>query len=537
MDQIGALLQGAPWVLFTIIFLVGLSLAYVAVLSRWKKAKGNEVLVVSGTKSGTKVYPGGGTFVSPFQEHDKFTTEVLGLKGDGKEAPTKPKIPVVVDWNAQVRPDDSSDAQLIRAYKDFYGAYEPEEIIASLEGVLNGELRNVIGEMTPEQLLHEKDQFNQRVTEGASERVKELGFKLVNLNLSEVTDKNGYFDDMAAEEREAKRENAANIKADSATRIAVKQAEATQRSEDSRITTQLMVDERELDAALKRAEYKSQKDVAEADAAVAGALRTSVREREIAANQGAVAVVQAEEDQKAAAAQRAAALTRAETERQREVIAAQGKKEQNEIAAFAEAIVAAQRAKGEADAAAATADGKARATRVEAQASADALNLTADAEADKVRKTGLADAEVAQAKGEAEAAAIRAKGEAEAEVQRLMAEALAANEGANLKVSIAEIESRTRIQVATALGTAMHEVGTNATIIDMGGNGSGQGGLLGSLLGGIPELAKVLDVKSRALNGENFTETLAGIVGAVTGKAVSVDPPAIKVDSVEETQE
>ena len=133
MDFIVSLLQGASWIGIVLIVILVAAATFLIIKSRWKSAKGYEILVVSGTRKGVQIYQGGGTFVSPFHEHGKFNTTVLTLISNGKETPTKPKIPVVIDWTAQIRPDDSSNAQLIRVYKDFYGTQSSAEIIKSLE--------------------------------------------------------------------------------------------------------------------------------------------------------------------------------------------------------------------------------------------------------------------------------------------------------------------------------------------------------------------------------------------------------------------
>ena len=59
-------IMGIVWLPVVLVVLVIAALAYFLVLSRWKKVKGNEVLVVSGTKRGVRVSTGGGAFVSPF---------------------------------------------------------------------------------------------------------------------------------------------------------------------------------------------------------------------------------------------------------------------------------------------------------------------------------------------------------------------------------------------------------------------------------------------------------------------------------------
>lgn len=539
MDFITGLLQGASWIGVILLIILIAAVAYFIVKSRWKAAKGNQVLVISGTSKGVRAIKGGGKFVSPFHEVDVFTTSVLMLKLQGRETPTKDKIQVIVDCTAQIAPDDSSEEQLIKAYQGYYGEYTPQVIIESLQETLMGELRTVIGDLTPEQLLHEKEDFNQRVTEGVAKLMTGLGFTLKSLNLGDVTDNDGYIDDLSAEEREGKRESAANFKANSAKNIAVVQAEANRAAQEAKIASELDIDEHRRDSDIQMSKNKAQRDQAAADADVAGELRRTERAKEVAANKGAVAVVEAEQDQRAAEAQRAAVITRTETDKERQRIQAEATKEQRLIEALAsqeqakidaeaaaaviqkraegEAGASQARAKGQAAAAEAEALGKAKAAEAEAVGRANATNLMTEAEAKRVRETGLAEAEAIRARGLAEAAAQLEQGKATAEAERLLAEARAANEGVNLQIALAEIESRTRVSIATALGTAMHEVGTNATIIDMGGGSSAQGGLLGSFLGGIPELVKLLDVKSQALNGGSFGETVGNLFTQVAG--------------------
>lgn len=544
MDQIMGFIMGIVWLPILLVVLVLGLLGYFVVKSRYKAADADKALVISGGRKGIRIFKSGGSFVNPFHKFSYFSLLVRTVRSGNQEAQTKTHVPVLVEWTAQIRPDTTNDEQLRKAIEGFIG-YASDEVTNALQQTLDGEIRAVVATMTPEAVVQDKETFSTNVTANAKERMRELGFDLVNLNIAEVSDKNGYFGDLAAEDREAKRRKAANIKAESDRDVRVVGANANQTAKDAEIAAQLITDERERDAAIKRADYKAQRDTAEADAEIAGELQRTKRAQEVAANRGAVAVVEAEQDEKAAAAQRAAALTRAETERQKDVITAQSQKDQDEIAAQADARraeieaeakanVAKRNAEGVAQAEEARAKGVANAKRATAEADADAINLTADAEADKVRKTGLAEAEVERAKGEADAAAILARGKAEAEAERELAEARAAHGGVNKEIEIAKIEASARVEIATAYGTAMHEVGKNVTILQTGGSGANGGGnLLTNLLGGLPGLAKELDIQSGVLNGTSFNDVLAGLVNAVKGNAPAV---ATADDSVDELQ-
>ena len=521
MNQIMGWIMGSFWLFVALAVIVLGGMLY---KMRYKVAGADEALVITGARNSKKarILPGGGAFIPPNRKSDFFPLSVMTVRSDDQETHTSQMIPIVVKWTAQLRADIETDGALEKAVRGF-GSYESDDISNSLKQTLDGEVRAVVATMTPEQVITDKVAFAEQVMSGVAPRMEELGFKLVSLNISEVSDRNGHYDNLAAKEREDKRQEAATLTADAQKVIDVKNAETKRASTEAELDRDLAIEEKTREVTLRKSAIQIETDTAKADAEVAGELRSTERAKEVAANRGAVAVVEAEQDEKAAAAQRAAALTRAETDRQRKVITAQAQKDQDEIAVAAEAAVAAQRAKGQADAAATKADGEARAARVAAQGKADSIKLTADATADEVRKTGLAEAEVERAKGEADAAAVLARGKAEAEAQRLMADALAANDGANLQVTLAEIQRDTTVKIYTTVGEAMARVGEHATFIDMGGSSSGNGSdLLTNVLGNIPTMLKKLDVQSEALQGASFGANLAGLVDSIKGNTHTV---------------
>ncbi len=534
MDIMG-FIMGSLWLLIALFALVVAIIGGIFYKIRYKTADADKALVITGAGKGKgpRILPGGGAFVSPMRKFDYFPLGVMTVRSDDQETHTSQMIPIVVRWTAQLRADIETDGALEKAVRGF-GSYRSDDISESLKQTLDGEVRAVVATMTPEEVITDKVKFAEQVMNGVAPRMEELGFKLVSLNISEVSDRNGHYDNLAAEEREAKRQTAATLSAEAQKAIDVKEAETNQASTEAGLARDLAIKEKNREVTLRQAAIKAQTDVAEADAEIAGELQREIRNQELAARRGEVAVVQAQQDEQAAAAQRAAALTREETDRQREVIRAQAEKDRSEIAAQAKARqdeidaearanVAKRNAEGAAEAEEARAKGEAEARRVKALAEADAIKATTQAEADKIRETGLAAAEAERAKGEAEAAAILAKGKAEAEAERELAEARAAHGGVNKEIEIAKINATARVEIATAYGTAMHEVGKNVTILQTGGGSNdGGGNLLTNLLGGLPGLAKELDVQSEVLNGTTFNDTVAGLINAIKGNTPAI---------------
>ncbi len=515
LDSIFSFIQGAfLLVAIVVVAVVGLVFAR----ARYKIPNADQALVITGSKKkGMRVLPGSGSFVSPWQKHQFFPLGVMTVRSDDQETQSSTLVPVIVQWTAQLRADVDTEGALVKAARGF-SSYEGDSIKDSLKQTLDGEVRAVIAKMTPEDVVRDKVGFSTQVSEGVDQRMKDLGFELVSLNIADVYDKNDYYKNASAEDRENQREKAEKLTAAADKEVSVARASADEASKGAEQKRDLALVEQQRELKLRRADIQAETDQAEANAAIAGELQRELRNQELAARKGEVEVVKEKQLQTAAVARRDVELTNAETTKQRQAVEAQAAKEQAEIAAAAEARQAEIAAEAQANVARRYASGEAEAAVARATGEAEALTRTADAEANKVRKTGLAKAEVDRAQGEAEAAAIRAKGEAEAEVQRLMAEALAANDGANLRVTLAKIERDTRITVSTNVGQVMAHIGENATFIDMGGsNGSSDGDLLTSILGRVPELLKKLDVKSEALNGTPFGTALGSVVSSIRG--------------------
>lgn len=528
MDAIIGAFQNMLWMAAIVtIFVIGL-IGFFFYRTRYKIANGSQALVITGGKSkqDVKIIPNGGAFVSPLRKHQFFPLGVMTVRSNDQETQTKTLVPVVVQWTAQLKADVETPGALEKAVQGYSDFENEDGISGSLQQTLDGEVRAVVATMTPEQVVQDKDSFSTQVTEGVQKRMEELGFKLVSLNIAEVTDRNGHYRNLAAADRENRRMEAETLTAQADQAVAVERAKADEIAQGATLERDLKVAEKTREVTLRQAAIKVETDQAQADAAIAGELQTELRNQELAARRGEVTVVEEEQRQKAAVARREVEITDAETAKQRKQIEAEAdaakakidaeaNATQARIKAEADATVKLQLSKGEAEAFAAEAEGQATAEVATAKGEADAINLRTEAKANSTRQQGLAEAEVATAKGKAEAEAILAKGEAEAEVQRKMAEALAAGDGANLKIRLAEIERDTVVTVQTNVGEAMARIGEKATFVDLGGNSSG-GNVLADTLSSIPGLLAKLNVTSEALfDGKSFGQAIGSTVSEV----------------------
>lgn len=541
------------WIIIGIIVVIGIC-AFLAAI--YKVADIDKALIITGGKEPI-VKVSGGAFVIPiFRKASYFDLCMLTVKADKDEIKTSTAVPIVADWTAQIRPCVSDDAKLRTAIISFKERGN-DGIIADVKLTLMGAVRDVVASMTPEQILKDKESFKQAIQTSVADEMENMGLELVSLNIQDVSDTNGYYNNIAALDS-AEKDKAAKIKqaeVDQATREkkaeaskAAEVAEATARKETkiAQMDAELAEKEKRKDTDMKLAEFKIATETANANANVAGELQETIRRREVEERKGAVEVMKAEQENLAAQKQREVMITRAESEKEKKRVDAEA--EANVKSIEADAII--KVAERKADAARKTAQGDADVEKTKAEArvnvaerDAEAVKKTAEAQAEKTRAEGLAEAEVTKAKALAEAEGkkadlladadgikaqqlaeaegIKAKKLAEAEGERALAEARAANEKVNFEIEKLKIQTEAQIKIATSTAEIMANLGQNAEFVNIGGgsipgtaSANGTGNVLLDTIMQMPALMKSLNIQNEALNGRPVTEELRDISDA-----------------------
>ena len=487
-----------------IIAVIAILLILLFLASIYKVASIDKVLIITGGKEPV-IKISGGSFVIPiFRKADYFDLCMLTVKADKDEIKTCTAVPIVADWTAQIRPCVSDESKLRTAIISFKERGN-DGIVADVKLTLMGAVRDVVASMTPEALLKDKEAFKQKVQQSVADEMENMGLELVSLNIQDISDNNGYYDDIAALDSADKRKAAA-IKAAEveqttrekkavATQVAeITEANAQKESKIAKMEAELAEQEKRKETDTKLAEFKIATDTANANANVAGELQETIRRREIEEQKGAVEVMKAEQENLAAQKQREVLLTRAESDKQKKRVEAEAEADVKAIEADANIKVAERNA----EAARKEAQGKADVERTEAETKVK----VAEAEASKIREEGLADAE-----------GIKAKKLAEAEGEKAIAEARAANDKVNFEIEKLRIQTEAQIKVSTAMAEVMANVGQNAEFVHIGGDGlqnamgAGKtGNILLDTISQIPVLMKSLNVENQALNGRSMNE-------------------------------
>ncbi len=463
--------------------------------------KGAETLVtgtgVSAVRllpAGTVVVTGGGRLRKPIIEAVEFLDlSEITLQVQTKNMANKDGVLITVEALANIRFKDDADSLLIAGGR-FLGK-TAQDIRQTAQETLESNLRGVIGRLTVEELINDREKFRTEVLKEAGEDLARLGIQIDVFNPQSITDTQGYIEALG-------KKRTAEVQRDASIGEAEAQAEAKKRSTTAAQQAEVVNQENEKikAEATKRTDVARQQYFAEvatetATASQAGPLATARAKQNVV-----VAEVKIEEEQ-------ARALIAVEEQN----IKREEKKQEADVVVPA---------KAKADAQVKEAEGYQIAQEARASGDNKAIILRADAESHKRKVEGLGLGVAIEAEGLARAKVTRETGIAEAEVirQKLLAEAegLAKKAEAYKQFSQAAIlleVARELPPVVTAFasvfGAIAAPLGNVDKIImyDGGGSGEGQGSSLTRLaMMGPKMLGQILD--SAQAMGFNIDELL-----------------------------
>jgi flotillin len=269
----------------------------------------------------------------------------------------KDKVAVSVRGVLLYKVADNYDA-IARAARRFLDV-DDKSMNQYIEQLITGQVRALVGAMSVEQLITDRQTLMDRVREATAQDMAVLGLKIDSLTIQEVADSQGYIDNLGRPQAEMVARQA-SIAADQA-RQAMEEAKQAADVEIARVRR---------DTEVQAAEYQAEQDRARETAAQSGPLARAQAESAVVAEQTKVA-----ESQVSLASKRydAEVRERASADRFRVEQEAEANKA-SELAAV-EAEAARERQIGEARAAAIRAQGEAEATSVELRGVAEATAI------------------------------------------------------------------------------------------------------------------------------------------------------------------
>lgn len=222
------------WVAIVIIIGVSGILAAILIFARnYIKADPNEALIFTGRRNpatgrGWKAIVGGAKFRIPVLERvNRISLETMNLPDvTVAKAWSKEGVPVTIEAVANVK--IASEPELLaKAVERFLGTH-PERIKQIIKETLEGQLRDIIGVLTVEQLYQERDMFVQKVLEQSGDELAKIGVIIDIINIQDIRDEKGYLEALGRR-RTAEVIRDARIGEAEADRDAIKRAETAKR--------------------------------------------------------------------------------------------------------------------------------------------------------------------------------------------------------------------------------------------------------------------------------------------------------------------
>lgn len=396
-----------------IILMVFIALSYV-------KCPPDMVYLISGLTKEPRVIIGKATLRIPFFERvDKLTLELIQIDVKTNGVPTSDFINVNVDAVANIRIPQDKD--LIQIAARHFLNQDSTYIARNVQQVLEGNMREIIGQMPLVDLVNNKQLFSQKIQENAKDDINNIGLEIVNLNVQSCTDDNDAIENLGIDNLVQIQKAAKIARAESEKEIKIAEAAADEEGNKARVQADAKIAEQNKELALKKAEFKIEQDKKKAEADAAYSIQQA--EQQKAVNENTV-------DAEIAKAEKLTSLKEKEVAlKEKELDAlvrkqADAEKYAAEIKAQAERAVFVQQAEAKAEAA----EKDAQARIAQAKAEKEAAKL----EAEGIQAKLEAEAAGKKAILEAEAAGIKAKALAEAEGIEKKAEAQAKMEGASI---------------------------------------------------------------------------------------------------------
>lgn len=427
----------------------------------YKVAEPSEALIISGflargdNNAGEsmdfKIVSGRGTLVLPIlQTVRKLSLETLTVPVGGtspnESLVSRQSIPVVVRGVVVFKVADDFTS-IANASRRFLG--QQDQMRVAVENIANGQLRSIIGSMTVEELISDREALRSQVLEACQSEMEKLGLHIDSFQLQSITDPThenepGYIENLG-------RPQAAEV----AKNARIAEAERLRDAVEKEQAAQAQIAEATRDSAVRQAHATAETEQANASAAQAGPLAEAKARQQ---------VIQAE----TAAAQLEADLTeqRLQTEIRRP--------------ADARAYEQVTLAQASREAAVKAAEAKAREVELAAAAEAKATELTGEAQAKATKVTG-----------DAQASAVKARAIAEADGIHARNEALATNSEAVIAQQIAE-----RLPEIVAAAAKQYDNVEQLIVLD------GAEGLSRGVAGTVGAAAALLPVAQRLINGE-----------------------------------
>ncbi|PHH98849.1 flotillin family protein [Fusobacterium polymorphum] len=193
--------------------------------------------------------------------------------------PTNDFINIKVDAVVNLQVDETAGILEIAA-KNFLNR-KSSDIAISVKDVLEGNLREIVGQMQLKEIVQNRKNFNEKVQENVAPDLREMGLKVISFNVQNFQEDKQVIENLGAENISKISKEASIARAEADKEIEIAKANANKEAMDIKLKTEQDIAEKENALAIKKAELKVKADTEKVKADVTYELEKERKRKEI----------------------------------------------------------------------------------------------------------------------------------------------------------------------------------------------------------------------------------------------------------------
>src|SRR3989344_9173784 len=290
------LMSNIGWIIAALLFAFAFMGALRYAAGRYKRVPPSKVGILFGRKRvykvlqadgsereeklGFRLLTGGGALVIPIcEEYTELDLSARGIQVKVEKIPNIDGVPITVEGLATVS-IGTEETNLISAARNFGGKTD-EEIEKLIQQNLEGQLRAIVGTLTIEQIITDREQLNKAVLRGAEEELLKLGVKIQILTIQNITDEKGYIDNLGKGKTAEVKRNATIKEAEADRDAKIASSNALKEAEMVSAQNAIKIAEAQKVRDVQIATFKKETDTERAKADLAGALATAQMDKSV----------------------------------------------------------------------------------------------------------------------------------------------------------------------------------------------------------------------------------------------------------------
>ena len=225
------------------------------------KASPDTAYIISGLRKKPKILIGKAGIKIPFLEKkDELRLQLIPIDVKTSSAvPTADYINIQVDAVVNVKISDDP-AKLTLAAQNFLNK-KVDYIAGVAQQVLEGNMREIVGQMRLEQMVSDRQSFATNVKTNAEPDLAAMGLDIVSFNVQNFVDGNGVIENLGVDNIVKIQKSAAISRAESEKEIAMAQANARKEANDAEVASSLAIANAKATAEKERPSFRPRQTV------------------------------------------------------------------------------------------------------------------------------------------------------------------------------------------------------------------------------------------------------------------------------------